>query len=104
MPQLRLSLVSHRGGPRSISGQVDKVVVGQVFPEYFGFPCQFSFHLLLHIHHYLSSGYRPLGQIVADVPSGLTLSPLHDIEETISLNAGKIGVYCIFPVLTIVRL
>jgi hypothetical protein len=26
---------------------VEKVVLGQVFPEYFGFPCQFSFHRLL---------------------------------------------------------
>jgi hypothetical protein len=36
---------------------VDKVALGQVFSEYLGFPCQFSFHQLLHIHHhYLSSG------------------------------------------------
>jgi hypothetical protein len=25
---------------------VDKVALGQVFSEYFGFPCQFSFHQL----------------------------------------------------------
>jgi hypothetical protein len=31
------------------------VTLGQVFSEYFGFPCQVSFHRLLHIHH-LSSG------------------------------------------------
>jgi hypothetical protein len=30
---------------------VDKVALGQVFFEYFGFPCQFSFHRLLHTHH-----------------------------------------------------
>jgi hypothetical protein len=31
---------------------VDKVALGQVFSEYFGFPCQnHSFHLLLHHHH-----------------------------------------------------
>jgi hypothetical protein len=29
---------------------------GAVFPEYFGFPYQFSFHRLLHVHHHLSSG------------------------------------------------
>jgi hypothetical protein len=29
---------------------VDKVTLGQVFSEYFGFPCQFGFHRLLHIH------------------------------------------------------
>jgi hypothetical protein len=55
---------------------VDKVALGQVFSEYFGFPCQFSFHRLLHIHHHhLSPGAGTVGQIVADVPSGLNLTP-----------------------------
>jgi hypothetical protein len=49
----------------------DKVALGQIFSEYFGFPCQFSFHLLLHIHHHLSSGAGTIGQLVADIPSGL---------------------------------
>jgi hypothetical protein len=53
---------------------VDKVALGQVFSEYFGFPCQFSFHRLLHTHH-LSSGAGTIGQVVADVPSGLSLTP-----------------------------
>jgi hypothetical protein len=35
---------------------VDEVALGQVFSEYFGFPCQFAFHRLLHNHHHLSSG------------------------------------------------
>jgi hypothetical protein len=35
---------------------VDKVELGQVFSEYFGFPCQSSFHQLLHNHPHLSSG------------------------------------------------
>jgi hypothetical protein len=30
---------------------VDKVT-WQVFSDYFGFPCQFSFHRLLHTHHH----------------------------------------------------
>jgi hypothetical protein len=30
---------------------VDKAVLGQVFPEYFGFPCQ-SFHQFLHHHNH----------------------------------------------------
>jgi hypothetical protein len=30
---------------------VDKVALGQIFSEYFGFSCQFSFHRLLCIHH-----------------------------------------------------
>jgi hypothetical protein len=49
---------------------VDNVVLEQVFSEYFGFPCQFSFHRLLHIHH-ISSGAGTVGQLVADVLSGL---------------------------------
>jgi hypothetical protein len=52
---------------------VDKMALGQVFCEYFGFPCQFSFHQLLHIHHHLSSGAGTVGQLAADVPSGLGL-------------------------------
>jgi hypothetical protein len=53
---------------------VDKAALGQVFSEYFGFPCQFSFHRLLHTHH-LSSEAGTIGQLVADVPSGLSLTP-----------------------------
>jgi hypothetical protein len=46
---------------------VDKVALGQVFSEYFGFPCQSSFHQQLHNHHHhhhhhLSSGAGTIGQ------------------------------------------
>jgi hypothetical protein len=43
---------------------VDKVALGQVFSEYFGFPCQSSLHRLLHNHHHhhRSSGARTIGQ------------------------------------------
>jgi hypothetical protein len=50
-----------------VSGQVrfvvDKVALGQVFSEYFGFPCQSSFHQILHPHNHpgqvrLASGRR----------------------------------------------
>jgi hypothetical protein len=58
---------------------VDKVALGQVFPEYFGFACQFSFHRLLHIH--LSSGFGKRGQILADVPSGLSLNPPQETKK-----------------------
>jgi hypothetical protein len=63
--------------PRSghVGFVVDKVELGQVFSEYFGLPCQFSFHRLLHIHHLLSSGSGTKGKFVADVPSGLSLTP-----------------------------
>jgi hypothetical protein len=31
---------------------VGKVALGQVFSEYFGFPCQSSFHQILHYHNH----------------------------------------------------
>jgi hypothetical protein len=52
---------------------VDKVALVQVSSEYFGFPCQ-SFYRLLHTHH-PSSGAGAADQIVADVPSRLSLTP-----------------------------
>jgi hypothetical protein len=51
-----------------------KLALGQVLSKYFGFPCQFPFHRLLHTHH-LSSGAGTIGQLVADVPSGHILNP-----------------------------
>jgi hypothetical protein len=75
-----------RGGPCSIptrvrSGHVvEKVALGPVFSKYFGFPCQFSFHQMLHTR--LSSGADTVGQIVADVPSGLSLTPPQEIKKT----------------------
>jgi hypothetical protein len=52
---------------------VGKVALGQVFSEYFGFSCQFSIHQMLHTHP--SSGAGTISQLVADVPSGLSLTP-----------------------------
>jgi fatty acid desaturase len=79
---------------------VDKVALGQVSSEYFGFPCQFSFHRLPHIHHHLSSWAGTIGQLVADVPSGLRLTPPQEtkrkelqkqiVHELINLHAMKI--------------
>jgi hypothetical protein len=60
---------------------VDKVALAQVFSEYFGFPCQFSFHRLLNIH-LLSSGAGTIGQLVADVPSGLSLTPPEETKKS----------------------
>jgi hypothetical protein len=57
---------------------VGKVALGQVSSEYFGFPCQFSFHQMLHTH--LSSGAGAIGKLVADVPSGLGLTRTHPKE------------------------
>jgi hypothetical protein len=52
---------------------VDEVDVGQVFSEYFSFPCQFSFYRLLHTQH-ISSGAGTIGLLVIDAPSGLSLT------------------------------
>jgi hypothetical protein len=45
---------------------VEKAAQGQVYSEYFGFPCQFSNHRLLHIHH-LSFVAGTVGQLIADL-------------------------------------
>jgi hypothetical protein len=68
--------------PRSghVGFVVEKVALGQVLSEYFGFPCQFSFHRLLHTHH-LSSGAGTIGQLMADVPSGLRLTPPQETKK-----------------------
>jgi hypothetical protein len=49
------------------------VALTQTFSEYFRFPCQ-AFHRLLHTHYHPSSGTRTIGQIMADVPSGPSLT------------------------------
>jgi hypothetical protein len=69
--------------PRSghVGFVVDKVALGQVFSKYFSFPCQFSFHRLLHTHHHLSHGAGKIGQLVADVPSGLSLTPHQETKK-----------------------
>jgi hypothetical protein len=41
---------------------VDKVALGQVFSKYFCFPCQSSFHQLLHNRHHISFGAGTIGQ------------------------------------------
>jgi hypothetical protein len=63
--------------PGFTSGQhvgfvVDKAALGQVFSEYFGFPCQ-SFHQFLHHHNHPGMGQYAL--LVAAVPSGLNWTP-----------------------------
>jgi hypothetical protein len=53
---------------------VDEVALVQVFSEYFGFSCQYSFNQLFQTHH-ISSGTGTIGQLVAGVSSGVTLTP-----------------------------
>jgi hypothetical protein len=54
---------------------VDEVPLGQVSSEYFRFRWKFAFHRLLHNHHHLSSGAGTIGQALAAVPSGNSLTP-----------------------------
>jgi hypothetical protein len=54
---------------------VDKVAMGQVSSNYFGFLCHFTFHRLLQTH--LPSGADTMRPLVADVPSGLSFIPPH---------------------------
>jgi hypothetical protein len=67
--------------PRSdhVGFVVDKMTAEQVFSEYYGFSCHFSFHQMIHTH--LSFGAGTIGQLVADVPSGLSLAPPHEIKK-----------------------
>jgi hypothetical protein len=71
-----------RSDPRSdhVGFVVDKMALGQVFFEYFRFPCQFLFHWVLHTHYDLLSGAGTIGQLVAAVPSGLSLTSHHEIK------------------------
>jgi hypothetical protein len=55
------------------------MTLGEVFSEYFGFPCQFSFHQMLRTP--LSFGAGIIGQFMADVSSGLSLTPLHEFKR-----------------------
>jgi hypothetical protein len=72
---------------------VDKVALGQVFSEYFGFPCQFTFQRLFHIHHHLLSGAGTIGQTVADVPNGPSLTPLQETKKKENFVVKKITEY-----------
>jgi hypothetical protein len=60
-------------GAGQVAFVVDKVPMGQVFSEYFGFPCQSSFHQILH--HLNHPGQVTIGQSVAAVPSGSSWTP-----------------------------
>jgi hypothetical protein len=70
--QLRhLAPASHRCAQGSIPGPimwdlvVNKVALGRILFEYFGFPCQISFHQLLHIHLSLEITQSDPGGIVS---------------------------------------
>jgi hypothetical protein len=57
----------NKPGSSNVGFVVDKVALGQIFSEYFGFTCQSSFRQFLHNHH-LGWYNRP---VVAAVPKVL---------------------------------
>jgi hypothetical protein len=61
------------------------VARGLVCSEYFGLPCQVSFHQLLHPHH-LSPKDGTIDQLVVDVPSGLSLTPPQETKTKTRLR------------------
>jgi hypothetical protein len=63
------------------------VALGRVFSEYFGFPCQSSFHQILHHHNHPEQA--TIGQSVAAVPSGPSWTP-----PPIGEFKKKVIVYC----------
>jgi hypothetical protein len=77
---------------------VDKVALEQIFSEYFGFPCQFSIHRLIHAHH-LSSVAGTIGQRVADVPSEHSLTPPHEtikkFQTIFQMYASSVPKHCL---------
>jgi hypothetical protein len=68
---------------------VDKVALRQVFSKYSGFPYN-SFHRLLHTHHHPLSGVATIDQIVADVPSGLSLTPQQETKKQTCMSRCQI--------------
>jgi hypothetical protein len=64
---------------------VDKVALGRVFSEYFGFPCQSSFHQILHHHNHLGQAKQANQWLPCQVdPVGLH-PPLSELKKIISL-------------------
>jgi hypothetical protein len=60
-------------GSDQVGFVVDKVALERLFSEYFGFPCKFSFHQILHHHNH--PGQATIGQSVSALPSGPSWTP-----------------------------
>jgi hypothetical protein len=63
---------------------------GTFSPSTWVFPCQFSFHRLINTRH-LSSRAGTIDQLVAEVPSGLSLTPPQESEKENSYTRSWIG-------------
>jgi hypothetical protein len=72
-------------GSGQVGFVVDKMALGQVFSKYFGFPCQSSFHQLLHNHphHHLGLYNRPE---VAAVPADVSPTPPNKTKNSCILD------------------
>jgi hypothetical protein len=72
-------------GSGQVGFVVEKVALGRVFSEYFGFPCQSSLHKILHHHNH--PGQATIGQSVAAVPSepSWTPPPTKRIKKKLSI-------------------
>jgi hypothetical protein len=72
MAAKRYEVTPNKPGSGHVGFVMDKVALGQVFSEYFCFPCQSSFH---QSPPSIIWGWynRP---VLAAVPSGLSLTPL----------------------------
>jgi hypothetical protein len=60
---------------------VGKVALGQILSEYFGFPCRFSFHRMLHAR--LSSKAGTIDPLLTGVP------PSHEFKERWNLSRAE---------------
>lgn len=63
---------------------VDKEVLRQVSLKYFGFPSCFSIHQILHTH--VSSRASATCKFETDIPSRLSLTPLHEMKKKKTLG------------------
>jgi hypothetical protein len=73
-----LFTASHRGDPGSIPSKAMWDLCRQSGTAE-GFPYQPSFHQMLHTH--ISAGIGTIGLLVAYVPSGLSLTPPHELKK-----------------------
>jgi hypothetical protein len=63
--------------PCEVGFVADIIALTKVFYQYFAFPCQFSFRRMLHTDKSsITRGGGVIGQLMAGVPSGFSLTPL----------------------------
>jgi hypothetical protein len=65
---------------------VNKDALRQALSEFFTLHCQ-SLHQLFRTHHHTSSEGGSIGEVVADVPSGLSLAALQERKKMLSKSS-----------------